>query len=229
MLQLNTRFNHEENDQPEPHRDDSHSMSVLEKMRMWDSKSALDNHITRPCTAESTNATSWAVDGDEDDIESDEEVESLESPFYAHAILESTAYQWFLAALEKQSSIYWGSSPPDMMINVVRETIIRKLPTGTISQKRLPHSFKVTFRLLWEPIQERMNQDRNSDSANLLSRSLSDTMIVTRSSDDEVQVCTVGQYLQQTWLEGAPDILDPIQRLLDLKNDHQPQKSKPVM
>lgn len=211
IAQLKARFDDEVDDTAKPHKVNLDSMSLLDKMRMWGSKSSVQHPEVKPEESDLFQG-----------VESDDEDEPMAPPelsTYSKVILDSTAYQWLLAGLTKESSFHWGAGHPNVMVDEVRDKILRKLPTGTISKNRPPRIFRVIFRLPWQPLQARLDEGHSKSRSK--SRiawgppSLSDVLVLTCSSDDEMQATTVKQYFEQTWPDGGVQILGSLQMLLD--------------
>ncbi|KAI9148359.1 Pyriculol/pyriculariol biosynthesis cluster transcription factor [Paramyrothecium foliicola] len=134
------------------------------------------------------------------------------------------AYKWLLSSLNKQSSAYWAAFHPNIMVNDIRDKILQKLPTGTISRQRPPRTFQVQFLIAWDPIQRRFREEQYKARANLGPLVLADLITLTGSPEDELQAATVGEYFRQTWPEGEIDLLGSIQALLS-QNSYEPSRS----
>jgi hypothetical protein len=202
-------------------------MSIHEKIQLWGAVSpqeSPENLKVNASSPESFNDTEANGDvddetEDQEDPEKDNEARNLVQNAYRKAILDSKAYQWLLSSLIKQSSLHWGGSQPYVIADGIRKKVLQKLSTGTISRKQPPRSFKVVFKLLWEPIQTRITRERARRSTNPAAFVLADLTALTCTSETEAQVTTVREYFKRTWPDGGLDIIGKLQRFLDGKSD----------
>ncbi|KAK2601632.1 hypothetical protein QQS21_004782 [Conoideocrella luteorostrata] len=138
-----------------------------------------------------------------------------ELPSFSNVIQTSSAYQWLLAAVVQQASLSWRVSVADR----VRVNILRSLVTTHVKHNDAPLPFRVSFRLRWEPVQAWVDREGRTSNTNLGPPLLSSLMVLTFVSGDEVQACTTEQYIRQVWPEGGVELLEPLQKLLDLETD----------
>jgi hypothetical protein len=222
VSQMNARFDSDRDSKVESLKDEAPNMSIQEKMQLWGDISTKhytdiedEGCIYRDIDEEAEKHHQETEDEyeDEDDSYGDHQTMPAEAPSDSKTILESQAYQWLLSALSKQLSAYWGTSQPKVMVDEIRNTILKSLPTGTISRKAPPRTFKVTFTLIWESIRTRVQQESTRRMSTSGPFSIGNLIALTGTSDDEIQATTVRQYFQQTWPEGEIDILEPLQKL----------------
>ena len=194
--------------QPESRTDAPESMSLLDKMSMW---------VRKPGNGEQKVDNSSFSEGVED-LEEEPEVEeddinNPELSAYSKAIMSSRAYEWLISSLLKESSLHWDQAQPRIMIQEIRQKILKKLPTGTISKNRAPSTYKVAFHLPWAPLKLGLEK-RDNKCPILPGQTLSECIVLTCSSADQVQVTTVRQYLDQIWPSGGTELLCILQEAL---------------
>ncbi|KAH7370148.1 hypothetical protein BKA65DRAFT_12028 [Rhexocercosporidium sp. MPI-PUGE-AT-0058] len=168
-------------DEDEPDRDRGHleDMSFLDKMEMWSSKAEQD-HPGLPNTE--------LFEGVQDD--DDDPIDQSELSTYHKTILDSTAYEWFLWNVASEAMIRLETSQPR-----IRQHILDKLPTGTISKRQTPKVYEVIFDLEWHHAKEERLQYELSEEFN---HPLRPSIIIT-GSPRQAQGLSIKQYLAQTW------------------------------
>ena len=194
--------------QPESQTDAPESMSLLDKMSMW---------VRRPGNDEQ-KVDEFGFFGRVRDLEEEQEAEeddinNPELSAYIKAIMNSRAYEWLIASLLKESSLHWDKAQPRTMIQEIRQEILKKLPTGAISKNRAPSIYKVAFHLPWAPLKLGLEK-RDNKCPILPGQALSDCIVLTCSSADQVQVTTVKQYLDQIWPSSGTELLCILQEAL---------------
>ena len=114
----------------------------------------------------------------------------------------------------KESSIHWDESQPRIMIQEIRQKILKKLLTGTISKDLVPSTYKVAFHLPWGLL--KLGLKKKDDRCLIsLGCGLSECIVLTCSSMDQVQATTVKQYLDQTWPSSGTELLCVLQEALE--------------
>ena len=178
-------------------------MSLVDKMSLWGQKSDVDGFIL---------GTSDLFEGVPD--EEDQDVNPTEVLRYNKAIFSSGAYQWLIASLLRESHFHWDESHSRVMVDEIRQKILEKLPTGTISKKRGPKVYKVGFRLPWESLELRLKSEGSKRGISP-GRAIHDTVVLTCSSTDQIQATTIKQYLKQTWASGGAELLNVLCVVID--------------
>ena len=136
-------FNIEDEDEPDRDRGHLEDMSILDKMNMWSSKAGQDYSVHL-----NTKLFEGVQDDDEDPID------QSDLSTYQKNILDSPAYEWFLGNVTKESILKLETPQ-----QCIRQQILDKLPTGTISERRTPKVYKVTFDLEWQhTMEKRLNK-----------------------------------------------------------------------
>jgi hypothetical protein len=172
-------------------------MSLLDKMRMWNSKAGEDH--------------SFILNEDLfEEVQDDEENSIAPSDLTAYhkIVLESTAYKLFLLSLKSESSLQLETSEPR-----IRQRILDRLPTGLTSKRRAPSVHEVTFGLPWgHKMEERLRKELLVLSEKLKGPDQSfNQLIITTGSLREAQGLTIKQYLAQTWPTNGLQILHTLQ------------------
>ena len=120
----------------------------------------------------------------------------------------------------RASSLHFGEFTTS--IGQVRQEILSKLPTGTISSKRNPDSHCATFRLRRRSLELRIRYECQIYKSSR-QRPLSDFVVLTSSSVEQTQATTVKEYVQQTWGSRGATILEAIQCVFDSPAGHSCQ------
>lgn len=174
-------FNLDDEDEPDRDRGAFGDMSVLDKMKMWNSNSAQKDSVV-------PYEDLFEGVGDHEEDEIDQSALSA----YHKIILSSPAYEWFIATVAKESVL---RSETDHQR--IRRHILDKLPTGIISKRRTPDMHQVMFKLEWH---HSMNERLRCElSENLLPVQPHRPSIIMTGSTQEAQGLTIKQYLAQTW------------------------------
>lgn len=190
---------------PDTCSDDFGSMSLLEKMSMWGRK----DFEEKPKSVLHVSDLFQGVQ----DLDTSEETLGSELSAYNRIIRSSAAYSWFLANMKCQSTLYWGTDQSNVMIQQIRQPILRRFPTGTISKNRPPPTFQVSLKLPWEPL--KLLFDTKCLNNNTASRHNSRLAVIfTYVSDNEVQATTTKQYFEQILPHGGVKLFDSLQDLL---------------
>ncbi|KAH8896006.1 hypothetical protein GQ53DRAFT_819962 [Thozetella sp. PMI_491] len=207
IAQLNARFDHED-DTLAGSRGTDDGMTLHEKILLWESKIFYEKRDIDTEVHDRFQGVEDDIDDDGDDLDM-----APPLPAYSNAIINSSAYNWFLESLSKLSSLQWGPSEDIITAKEIRETILQQIPTGKISKNLPPRTFSAHFRIVWGPLQTRFDEEsaRVPESSAIL---LSAITTLTSSSDNEIQTTTIGQYFEQTWPNGRVVILRCLQELL---------------
>ncbi len=214
ISQLNTRFGTGEDDRPGLGKDHGEDMSILDKMKMWGSKSHHKFQDAQPQQSELFQGIEEDDDIEAEEDEAQDATTRSQVASYSKIILGSEAYIWLLSAFAKQSSFHWDAEQPNIMLDQVRETILQRLPTGTISRSKPPRTFSVRFTLPYRPLRTRIVDEKAKRWAAVGLPSVQNLLALTCTSNDEVQVSTIEQYVKQTWPRGSVEILGPLDSLL---------------
>lgn len=111
---------------------------------------------------------------------------------YRDFILETPAYRWLVASLQREATLARGT--PDLMESI-RETIFSALPSlQKISRKEPSQAYKATFELDWDPLEFVREQQYTESPEQALERAIT----LTGCSND-AQALTAKAYLCQTW------------------------------
>jgi len=174
-------FNNDEEDEPDTqgHLGD---MPLLEKMNMWNRNAGQDHSV---------QLIEDLFEGVKDDEE--DSIDQSEFSVYHNIIVGSPAYKWFLTSLTRESMLQLRTPQPR-----IRQRILDKLPTGTISKRRNPDIHKVTFELEWDDAMEESLRHEYPEQWGRSYRLFRSSIILT-GSPREAQGLTMGQYLAQTW------------------------------
>jgi hypothetical protein len=174
-------FNYEEGDEPDHTREHPENMPLLDKMVMWIRNSGQDYPI-RP--------NDDLFEGVKDDEDSTHE---NEISAYHNIIINSPAYKWFLTNLEKESTLQLETPHPR-----IRQQILDKLPTRTISKRQNPEIYKINFYHKWDYEMVDKLQHVLSEESGYLIQPYRPRIVMTGYSQ-EAQGLTIQQYLAQTW------------------------------
>ncbi|KAK3385824.1 hypothetical protein B0H63DRAFT_187870 [Podospora didyma] len=172
-------------------------MSLQEKMLMWQSESRANSP--------EIDATDH-FEGVED---IDDSLSHIELSAYSNIIFKSQSYDWLVKTLIKESLFHWDNSQPNIMVHDIREEIMKALPTGRISRKESPCTYKTTFSIQWLPIKQRLEREQTSNGLTAI-ESVFSTIVLTSSSIDHIQAMTTEEYINQTWTSGGKELLQVI-------------------
>jgi len=197
VARLEVMFNHEEEDEPDIPRGRSEGMSLLDKMTIWNSKAGQDLSVIP-----NDNFFEGVKDDEEDSID------QSDLSAYHQIILDSSAYKWFLMSLKNESILQLVTSE-----RRIRQIILDKLPTGTISKQRTPNFHEVTFNLEWQHAMEEKLRHELSEELKGPYRSPREPIVMT-GSPREMQGLTIRQYLTQTWPTNGFQIFNALQRTI---------------
>ena len=179
-------------------------MSLVEKMEWWIARDNADSpHV------DASDYFEEVGDFDENAID------QAQLSSYSRAILDSSAYSWLIENILKQACQHWDEFQPRIMLRT-RQEILKQLPAGRISKKRVPDSYSAVFHIPIQALQSRMRADSYSDSYTPTTRRLvSETTVSTCSSHDQIQATTVREYLNQTWFASGETLLKVFQWICD--------------
>jgi hypothetical protein len=177
------------------------SMSILDKMSIWESKAS--DECLQPDTLDCFEGV--------DDLE---DVEQTDFSVQSKAIVGTMAYEWLISSLLKASNFHWAESQPGIVVDAIRKNVLEKLPTGRISKSRNPRTYQVAFQLPWLSLESRLKVEGTTQSI-LGKPAIADLLVLTCSSTDQVQATTVRQYLEQTWPSGGTALLSILQSSID--------------
>ncbi|KFY28123.1 hypothetical protein V491_00626 [Pseudogymnoascus sp. VKM F-3775] len=203
ISRLKVMFCHEDDGQPNSPRHGPKGMSLGDKMSMWDSKSGENDTVT-----ESDELFKGVRDED------DEITNEVDLSIYHGIILKSPSYEWLLSSLKKECFLQWGLRQPRIMVDNIRQNVLDKLPTRTISKRRPNRGCGVKFII---------QQNDDTEGGNrLLWKSISETLlselITVTGCQEESQALTVKQYLHQTWPTCGLQLLSALQKAITYSN-----------
>ncbi|KAE9362873.1 hypothetical protein N431DRAFT_424261, partial [Stipitochalara longipes BDJ] len=189
---LEGMFSDDDDDDDDRYPGNLGAMSLMDKMSMWNSKSEqIPSLISKDQLFEGVN-------NDDEDLLDPSDLNS-----FNQAVLGSTAYKWFLITLAKESSLQWRTSE-----SRIRQKILDKLPTGTLSKRRSPNVHEITFRLGWGYHMKAILSEELRDPDRLCYDS-----IIATGTPLEAQGLTIKQYLLQTWPMIGLQLLEVLQRM----------------
>ncbi|KAH7121824.1 hypothetical protein B0J13DRAFT_158887 [Dactylonectria estremocensis] len=200
--QLEAMFHHATRDESEGRSNPLGSMSLGDKMDLWNRRST-----DEPSKVNPSDLFEGVDDDDEEETHGESEVLA-----YSKMIFSSTAYTCLIQSLLKQSTQYWDETQPRTMIDVQRR-VLGDLPAENISKRRDPAMYGATFWLSWRPILERLKEERDK----LGTASIGKIVVLTASSVDQVQAITIRGYLDQTWALDGQDLLHALQKIVDIE------------
>lgn len=199
-------FCREDDEQPNSRQSGPKDMSLLDKMSMWNNKSSEIDTVAED------DELFEGVRDDDDEITNDVGLST-----YHGIILKSPSYEWLLSSLRKECSLQWGLRQPRIMVENIRQTILDKLPTGTISKRRPLSACEITFALQWDDTMDRGNELFWKPITSEIK--LSELITVT-GCQEESQALTIEQYLSQAWPTYGLQLLDVLQKAIAC-HDHQ--------
>ncbi|KFY53190.1 hypothetical protein V496_07824 [Pseudogymnoascus sp. VKM F-4515 (FW-2607)] len=203
---LKTMFCREDDGQPTSGQRGPKGMSLLDKMSMWDNKAGEIDTVAE-------NDELFEGVGDDDD----EITNEVGLSKYHEVILKSPSYEWLLSSLRKESSLQWGSRQPRIMVENIRQKILDKLPTSTISKRRPLNVCEVIFELRWDDTTDMEDRLR---AKLMTSDILLSELIAVTGCREESQALTVEQYLRQTWPAYGLQLLSVLQRVIINYDQH---------
>ena len=209
--QLQAIFNNDDCDEPDRHEGHSGDMHFLDKMNMWRNNAEQD-HSAPP----NTELFEGVQDDDEDPID------QSKLSAYHKIILDSTAYKWFLKSAAIEASVNFETSLPR-----IRQQILDKLPTGTVSKLRSPKVYEVKYSFEWQPSMGDRLQDMFSEVSQRSIRPIRSSIVMT-GSPNQAQGLTIKQYLAQTWPEIGLQVLDALLQSNAYPNSHYCGTSSPT-
>lgn len=205
-------FCHADDEQPNRPRHGPKGMSLGDKMSLWDSKSGENGTVT-----ENVEFFEGVMDDDH------EITNEVDMSMYYEIILRSPSYEWLLSSLKKECFLQWDSRQSRIMLDI-RQKILDKLPTGTISKRRPYRGRRVQFvlqqnddtdgenRLLWKPMSEILPSE----------------LITVTGCQEESQALTVKQYMHQTWPTCGVQLLDALEMAITYYRSHNGKLSSRI-
>ncbi|KAK1829902.1 hypothetical protein QBC39DRAFT_383841 [Podospora conica] len=183
-------------------KEDPDSMSLLDKMSLWNRKGAEEGPEADP-----TDLFEGVTDVKEDDqIE-----ESVDLSSYNKIVLGCSAYSWLISQLQKQCRLQFGEAQTSTFSGI-RRSILEALPSVAVSKRRPPQKHAVAFRFPWDPLLRRFQTENSQQDLN---SGIGGIITTTLASPDEVQLATVGDYFRQTWPLGGEEFLQVFGAILE--------------
>ncbi|OBT67903.1 hypothetical protein VE03_02433 [Pseudogymnoascus sp. 23342-1-I1] len=202
---LKTMFCREDDEQPNSRQSGPKGMSLVDKMSMWDKSSEID-------TISKNDEFFEGVRDDDDEI-----TDEVGLSTYHGIVLKSPSYEWLLSSLRNEFSLQWGSRQPRIMVENIRQKILDKLPTGTISKRRPLKVCRVTFGLQLDNTTDRGN---GLIAKLMTSEILLSKLITVTGCQEESQALTIEQYLRQTWPAYGVHLFNVLQETIDHFDNH---------
>lgn len=178
--------------------DEEDGMAILDKMKLWSRKENEEIHVD----PEQGGLFEGVRDEEEEDIAG-----NAEMAVHRDYVLNSTAYEWFIASLRKQLSLDWGLHPDKVTeaksCSHIHRSIMSKMSSGVISKHRPPEIHHAQFRISMCPDVYQCFQ--GGLIANL--------MVFTSSAPNVIQASTLQDYLHRTWPSGGMSLAKLIQTI----------------
>lgn len=193
-------FCREDDEQPNSRQSGPNDMSLLDKMSMWGKKNSEINTVT---------GNDELFEGVRDD--DDEITNEVGLSMYHGVILKSPSYEWLLSSLRNECFLQWSSRQPRIMVENIRQRILDRLPTGTISKRRPLSACEVTFDLQWD---DTMDRENGLFAKLLTSEILLSELITVTGCQKESQALTIEQYMGQTWPANGLQLLNVLQKAI---------------
>ncbi|KFY30042.1 hypothetical protein V494_08306 [Pseudogymnoascus sp. VKM F-4513 (FW-928)] len=203
---LKVMFCREDDAQPNGRQSVSKGMSLLDKMSMWDSKSGEIDTVTE------SKEFFKGVGDDDDEITNDVDL----SKYYG-IILKTPSYEWLLSSLRKERLLKWDLRQPSIMVKSIRQAILDKLPTGTISKRRPLSACELTFNLQWG---DSTDKEKGLFARLITLDVLLSELITVTGCREESQALTVEQYLCQTWPVYGLQLLNVLKKAIAYPKRH---------
>ncbi|KFX99399.1 hypothetical protein V490_01813 [Pseudogymnoascus sp. VKM F-3557] len=174
-------------------------MSLFDKVSMW------QNRVSEIDTVPENDELFEGVRDVDDEITNE-----VNLSMYNGIILKSPSYEWLLSSLKQERFLQWGSRH-------IRQKILDKLPTGTISKRRPLGACEVTFNLQLDTTADRGN---GLFTKLITSEILLSKLITVTGYQKQSQALTVEQYLHQTWPTYSLQLLDILQKAIITYSNH---------
>lgn len=218
-------FSHDTEEPLENCRASVEGMPLLDKMSMWRSRDGED------ATPAADDDYFHGVNNDENQ---DDQIENIDLSAYQKVIFDSQAYKWFLATCKKEVTLQQesttSSSSCAMTNESIRRSLMKKLPTGTISKLYAPSRHEVTFVLECRLKIPLSLKREIVEPASRPPRSFPD--LVLTGSINQAQALTIKQYMSQTWPANGLQMLEAleegIQNPKNLESGKNPHPDGPV-
>lgn len=173
-------------------------MGVLDKMKLWSRKENEES----PLEPKQDDLFEGVRDEEEEDIAG-----NAKMAMHRDYVLNSSAYQWFIASLRKQLSLDWGLHSKDVTeadsCRQLHQSIMSKMSSGIISKHRPPEIHHARFRISIRP-----------DAFRYLQGGLVATsMVFTSSAPNIVQASILLDYLHLTWPSGDMSLFRLLKRV----------------
>ncbi|KAK4159548.1 hypothetical protein QBC43DRAFT_272298 [Cladorrhinum sp. PSN259] len=191
-------------------------MSLVDKMSLWGRKfeeekeeAGLEEHDLFVGVEE------YEEDGDQPS--------HLPSAF-SKEILRSRAYTALIGRILRELSLHHADAEHIPGTQLIRETILRQLPTGTISRSRPPQTYTVVFNLPWVAHGATFKSTRPGPTFRVSSgEDIGQRIVLVLSASDRIQATTVRQYLKQTWPLDAAEVLRILNETLGADTEPRPK------
>jgi hypothetical protein len=191
-----------QDDRLDSRKEDPDSMSLMDKMSLWNRKGAENGPEADP-----TDLFEGITDGkEEEDID-----HSVDPSSYTKIVLGCSAYSWLISRLRKQFTLEFGASKLSTLSGI-RRCVLDALPPVSVSKRRPPPMHMVAFRFPWNSMLRRFQIENNKQH---LSSGIASIVTTTLASHDEGQLATVGDYFSQTWPLGGEEILQVLKEVLE--------------
>lgn len=164
------------------HDNDSNTMSLMDKMSLWDEKMA---------EADRDDSSVELFEGitEDDPIM---EANNIMSHKYRQLTLDSPAYDWLLQSLQRHATLDSYNHTCNAQV-VIHRTVLEHLRSDRLNRHTPPIIHQAIFDLAWSPNISSADGDIETQVAESLGKQ------VLVSAGDMIQAVTVAQYFSQTW------------------------------
>jgi hypothetical protein len=213
------RYSHEES-LLDVQTSDTDKMSLSEVMGLWDTKleDAEDAIPPDPQIRDfnEANVNDLMSQDSNEEAEEEEKEEAImpELLTYRDFISKTPAYEWLLASLHRESLM--APAEPNSM-GTIRRKIIYSLPSShKISRKKSAETYKVTFRVEWDPMTFIREQEYSVEPDEAV-----EIAITLTGSTKDAQALTCAQYLCQTWPSAGEHTIRLVKNVVRSGPGHQ--------
>jgi hypothetical protein len=142
---------------------------------------------------------------DENDI-----IDPLDHGIYTKFILQTSAYQWLKASLQREATM--TRPVPDLMDDI-RQTIMTVLPSPCKPDRKSPsQGYTAEFEVNWNPTLFIDKQEYTQSASKAIERAITLTGTL-----DDAQAMTTREYLSKLWLDTGSQLM---QLVIDVIQNH---------
>ena len=174
-------------------------MSLDELLGRWQVDQVMDdpNSATaRPDDMPSTEDDGQSDGDDDDDDDDDDDVDDSRLVMYRNVVANSTAFQWLLYRLHRETSLTTSEASSMKAISTqIRQILYTRRENRLVSSRKGPPKCSVVFQSGWDPLVFIRNQEYKQEPG----EAIEGAVVIVQGANGDAEAMPCSEYVDHTW------------------------------